>query len=203
MDRRTKRHALVQETMAEIIERVGQRTPDRALLSEVSRILQRLTAAQDLFPLEDFPAPEAGAPQTSLRYLLNEQPDHGFALYVNSIVPGKRTAPHNHGTWAAIVALAGDELNRIYRRIDDGSDPERAQLELDREYVVRPGAPIEFMPDDIHSIHVDGASTVRHLHLYGRALETLNERIGFDLETGRVLNYNQNFMRPTVGKDFA
>lgn len=201
MDVKTQRQALVQAAMADIGNILGDVPPDRATLERVSARLQQLAAHADLFPVQEFaaPAPQSGA--TSSRYLLAQQPDESLALYLNVIIPGKATKPHNHGTWAVIVAVSGEELNRIYERRDDGSDPERADLEQVREYVVKPGSPINFMPQDIHSIHVDGAQTVRHFHLYGRALETLTDRLGFDLDTGKVYNYNKNFMRPTVGRD--
>jgi predicted metal-dependent enzyme (double-stranded beta helix superfamily) len=201
MNRQSERQQLVQDTVASIAELFRDREPDRDLLRLASEKLQRLAQASHLFPLSDFPPPSAESGSTSSRYLLSEQPDRQFALYVNTIIPGKFTKPHNHGTWAVIVALSGEELNRIYRRTDDGSDPNRATLEQIREVVVRPGNPIEFMPQDIHSIHVDGTETVRHLHFYGRALDTLIDRVGFDIESGSVYNYNQNFMRPTVGSD--
>ena len=96
---------------------------------------------------------------------------------------------------AAIGELEGAELNRIYRRTDDGRDPERATLELLHEVVVRPGVPIAFLPDDIHSIHVGGAEPTLHFHLYGRPLETLTGRLGFETDTGVVVRYNAKHMQ--------
>jgi predicted metal-dependent enzyme (double-stranded beta helix superfamily) len=201
MNLRTERQQRVRETVADIMELMHGQTPSRELLRKASARLQRLADDSHLFPLADFPPPAPDSGTTSQRYQLSEQPDRQFALYVNTIIPGKTTKPHNHGTWAVIVALSGEELNRIYRRTDDGSQPGRATLEQVDQVVVRPGHPIEFMPDDIHSIHVDGEQTVRHLHFYGRALETLTDRVGFDTDKGTVHNYNSNFMRPTVGSD--
>lgn len=203
MDLKTRRQSHVQATMSHVKELLGTGTPDRDVLEKVGKVLQRLADAPELFPLEDFPAPAPGSDVTSSRYLLSQEGDESLALYLNSINPGKTTKPHNHGTWAVIVALSGEELNRLYRRTDDGSEPGVAKLELDREFVVKPGSPIAFLPDDIHSIHVGGTETVRHFHFYGKALETLNQRLGFDLETSRVLDYNKNFMRPTVGNDMG
>ena len=118
-----------------------------------------------------------------------------WALLVYPLLPGKTTIPHNHDTWAVIAAIEGAELNRIYRRTDDGSDPERASLELSHEVVVRPGVPIAFLPDDIHSIHVGGAEPTLHFHLYGRPLETLTGRLGFETDTGVVVRYNAKHMQ--------
>jgi len=199
MNIKAERQAQVQATMAGIHTLLGDGQPGRHTLEAISGKLQQLAQYPELFPLEDFPAsPEAGA---SARYLLAQREDESCALYINVINPGKAAKPHNHGTWAVIVALSGEERNRLYRRTDDGSDPERAHLEQAGEFVVRPGSPITFLPDDIHSIHVDGSETVRHFHLYGKALETLTDRLGFDIETGRVHGYNKTYMQPTAGRD--
>ncbi|OZI60799.1 AraC family ligand binding domain-containing protein [Bordetella genomosp. 11] len=198
---KSERQALVQETMGDLERILGNGQPDRATLERISARLQSLAERTDLFPTEEFPEPTKESGATSSRYLLAQQPDSNMTLYINVIIPGKSTKPHDHGTWAVIVAVSGEELNRIYRRVDDGSDPEHARLEQVREYVVKPGSPINFLPKDIHSIHVDGNQTVRHFHLYGQPLETLTDRLGYDLDTGKVSNYNKNYMRPTVGRD--
>ena len=124
----------------------------------ISAHLQAFAANHaELFTAADFPPPQAGSGDTSTRYRLNPGED-GFALYLNSLLPGKTTIPHNHDTWAVIAALEGEELNRVYQRTDDGTDSERATLDIEREVVVRPGTPIAFLPEDIHSIHVTGAA---------------------------------------------
>lgn len=167
---------------------------NRDSLEEMAVELKSLAARADLFPSQDFPSPPAGDTEAATRYLIHKEADDTFALYLNSINPGKTTPPHNHTTWAVIVALDGDELNRIYERVDDGGDPEHVKLKLKQEVVVSPGRDhVAFLADDIHSIHVVGDRGTRHFHLYGLALERLTNRVGYDLETGRVLNYNKNY----------
>jgi predicted metal-dependent enzyme (double-stranded beta helix superfamily) len=173
---------------------IGEQDATRDALAALSQRLLELAAHADLFPSSDFPPPSADSGDTSTRYRLNPGED-GFALYLNSLLPGKTTIPHNHDTWAVIAAIDGAELNRLYRRTDDRSDPEHATLEFDRELVVRPGVPIAFLPDDIHSIHVGGATPTLHFHLYGRPLETLTGRLGFEPDTGRVVRYNATHMQ--------
>lgn len=174
-------------------------TPDRATLAAITSRLEQLAARKDLFGRTDFPPPtETAGVGASTRYRLNPADgDAGLALYLNSINPGKTTAPHNHTTWAAIVAVEGQELNRIYERTDDRSDPARARIHVAREHTVQPGAPIAFLPDDIHSIHVVGTEPTLHFHLYGRPLETLTGRVAIDPETGEVKNYNAAYYRPS------
>jgi len=171
----------------------------RPALEAIMAEMMTLAEQQQLFPAAEFPPPPAGE-KGSKRYLMQEDPDGRFALYLLALNPGNATKPHDHTTWAVVTAVEGQELNRVYRRTDDGAVPGQARLEMVREVMVEPGRGIALMPDDIHSIHTTGSTTTRHLHVYGLALERLNRRQGFDPEAGTVQPYNQAFMKPTVNR---
>ena len=171
----------------------------RAALAAIETEMLKLAEQQHLFPSSEFQPPPAGE-KGSRRYLLQEDPDNRFALYLNAINPGNETKPHDHTTWAVVVAVEGQELNRVYRRTDDGSTEGRADLVVDREIMVEPGRGIALMPEDIHSIHTTAGLPTRHLHMYGLALEKLDNRRGFDLEAGTVQPYNKAFMKPTANR---
>ena len=177
----------VSDTVDRIREIEHTRGVTRESLSEMRECLYALALQQGLFPREDFPPPTDG--DTNIRYVLSEDDDQRFALYLNSILPGKLTEPHNHTTWAIVVAVEGEEQNRFYKRTDDGSVPGKATLEFDEEIVVKPGVGVAMMPDDIHSIAVVGNTPTLHFHMYGRAIETLSERVGYDIEEGTYEYY--------------
>lgn len=192
-----ERQLLITAAIAEIRELHRLHGIDAATLRQTAHILERLASHASLFSFDHFPV-AAAADQTSVRYQLHIEPDQSYGLYLNTQKPGKSSAVHNHGTWVVIVAVQGEELNRIYRRTDDGGDPGRGTVELHRSHTVRPGAPLALSGDDIHSIHVEGNTPTLHFHLYGRALETLTERVAFNLETGETSRYNQTHWRPSV-----
>ena len=194
-----QRQAAVEQTLEDIRQIIGQHPLDRATLAVVTTRLERLAAQKQLFTRAAFPPPATNlGVGASTRYRLNpDDADDDIALYLNSINPGKTTIPHNHTTWAVIVAVEGREDNRVYQRTDDGNDAGHAQLALVRELTVQPGTSINFLPEDIHSIHVVGDEPTLHFHLYGQPLETLSGRIGVDPETGRVVNYNATQFKPS------
>ena len=177
----------VSDTVNRIREIEHTKGATRESLSEMREHLYALASQQELFPREEFPPPTDG--DTNIRYVLSEDDDRRFALYLNSILPGKLTEPHNHTTWAIVVAVEGEERNRFYKRTDDGSVPGKATLEFDEEIVVKPGVGVAMMPDDIHSIAVVGDTPTLHFHMYGRAIETLTERVGYNIEEGTYENY--------------
>lgn len=198
MSLQEQRQQAVASTLADIQRIATTQGIDYRSLDAIAARLKQLAAQPELFPVEEFAPPDPGDSQASTRYLLRKEPDDTFALYLNSINPGKKTVPHNHTTWAVIVAVDGDELNRVYKRMDDGSSDDHADVVLQREVVVSPGRDhVAFMPEDIHSIHVVGNRSTRHFHLYGQALERLTGRVGFDLDNKRVLNYNRNYHAPS------
>ncbi len=188
-DIRAAREAAVQATMGRIRAIEASDGVTRTALAKIEAALQALARQEHLFPTAAFPPPEGGRKGAN-RYLLEAQPDGRFALYLNALNPGNETQPHDHTTWAVVVAVEGQELNRVYRR-------EPGRLVVDREIMVEPGRGIAMMPDDIHSIHTTGAVPTRHLHCYGLALEQLDGRMAYD-ETGGAIPYNRNFLQPAV-----
>src|ERR671934_433333 len=92
----------------------------RASLEKIKQRLIRLAARQDLFTASDFAPPVPGGKRNSCLYRVSEDADHRFALYVNSSFGDYGTPAHNHTTWAVIVGVTGEELNRFYDRADAG-----------------------------------------------------------------------------------
>jgi predicted metal-dependent enzyme (double-stranded beta helix superfamily) len=196
----TVNRADVIEDFLKQIRVINQRGVDRVALIEIVALLEGLAEHRELFNFNEFPAPVSGQGSTAFRYRLNDDGDTP-TLYLNSLLPGKKTVPHNHETWAVISAVEGQEINYVYGRSDDGSDPKLATLHLEKEVIVQPGTSISFLGDDVHGIRVEGETPTLHFHLYGLPLESLNRRYGVEAD-GRVLNYNASQMAPSI-KSYA
>jgi predicted metal-dependent enzyme (double-stranded beta helix superfamily) len=198
-DVKAARAAAVAATIDRIRGIEARQGVTRASLEAIKAEMLALAAQEHLFPSAEFAPPPAGQ-KGGQRYLLQEDEGGRFALYLNALNPGNETKPHDHTTWAVVVAVEGQELNRVYDRLDDGSTPGRAELRPREEIMVEPGRGIALMPEDIHSIHTIGSVPTRHLHMYGLALEKLDRRQGFDPEAGTVQPYNKAFMAPTANR---
>ncbi len=148
----------------------------------VERIKERLLLAErgELFGDDGFPPPDS--PQSSVSYRIAQNDDE-LALYVQCVADGTSAPPHEHTTWAVIVGLRGQELNRLYGPCAGGGEPQ-----VQHEVVVERGSGVAMLGDDVHSIHIEGAAT--NFHCYGLALERLNGRRFWHARSGEWRAYN-------------
>ncbi len=156
---------------------------NRDSLKQFQAILMDLAARSELFPLTDFPLPDPDADRNNALYRLSEDDDHQFALYAQLCKGGTNTPAHNHTTWAVIVGLQGQELNRLYE-----PDQEQGVRETGQQ-MVEAGSGIAFMPEDLHSIHIDSEEPVLNFHMYGLGLEQLDKRRFYKQSTGEWLHF--------------
>ena len=99
-----------------------------------------------------------------------------LSLLKVSFPNGRRTPPHNHGTWANILLLSGSEKNTIYRRTAD------EQLVREREVILEPGSIVTIPADRAHVAECMGDEPAIGLHVYGTNVLGA-ERLMWDPET--------------------
>lgn len=171
-----------QQAISAFIDVARQKTTGEVTRPNLQNVLDALVgiaAHKEWWSADEYPAPTGDDLQE--RYLISEDPDSTFALYLNVMKPGKKIVPHNHTTWACIAAVEGAESNYLYERTDDGSCPGQATLVQTGMKKVGPGEGIALLADDIHAVRIEDDS-IRHLHMYGLALEKLDQRLAFNLD---------------------
>lgn len=91
----------------------------------------------------------------------------GYPLTVQNVsfAPGTLSPIHNHGTWAVVAVLQGQEKHTFWRRSHDREFPDR--IEQVGEKVFLPGEIISFVPEAIHQVEAVGDEPVVTFHLYG------------------------------------
>ena len=153
----------------------------RASLDRIKAELIALASRSELFPAQHF----ANVPgRAGTIYHLAEDFDGRFALYGSAGVPGKAQPPHNHTTWASIAGVYGDEHNAFFERTDHGETPGEGRLRKTHELTIERGNACAMLPDDFHTIEVTSKIESLHLHLYGKTLEDLPDRITFPSSAG-------------------
>src|SRR6185295_10115005 len=176
MDRNRERASEVESAVADARAIEAHDGVSRDSLEKIKQRLIRLAARADLFTAADFAPPEPGGKRNSCLYRVSEDGDHRFALYVNSSFGNYGTPAHNHKpSWAVIVGVSGEELNRFYDRAEGG-------VRQKGEHMVKQGTGVAFMPEDLHSIHIQ--APLVNFHMYGLALEQLKGREYYDAKTG-------------------
>ena len=101
--------------------------------------------------------------------------------------------PHNHTTWACVTAVEGEEYNYVYSVEEEGPlEPGDRPIRQSDTINVKPGQGIALLADDIHAIEIREGEATRHLHLYGRALETLDRRLLWDKDLKSCRYYDLN-----------
>jgi 3-mercaptopropionate dioxygenase len=120
------------------------------------------------------------------RYVHHMEPDGSLQFYVVEFEPGMPTPVHDHVTWGLIGICGGAQLTDRYERVDDGSDPARAELRRISREVLERGAVYPLLPpNDIHRIETVGDTPSYSLHVLGADLSRQHRNI-FDVETGAV-----------------
>jgi predicted metal-dependent enzyme (double-stranded beta helix superfamily) len=148
--------------------------------------LERLIQNPECIPAE-YRVPVGKGPRPNHgSYVLHRSPN---GLLVTAVVwgPGDHTGPHDHHTWGMIGVMNNTLQETRFRRLDDGSRPDYAQLEKDRMGFSKPGEVSLLIPgvDEIHQMDNPSDRSTVKIHVYGKDLAGL-QRCRFNAETGRV-----------------
>ena len=177
-----KRSRLIVDTMAKIRNALSEGASVDAL-NQAKSHLGELAAQTDLFPKSDFPWPSAE--ENNHMYCVYRGKDGDTALYIDVLLNGEGSAPHDHGnSWAIVSGIHGQEKHNLYQRVDGGDGPGAATLQTAGTITIARGESVSMQVGGIHSVEAVGDEPVMMLHCYGHAFEDQTARLEFDLAEG-------------------
>ena len=152
---------------------------EEEIISRVGPLAQRLALDKNWLQAKHY---ETNPEQGFGTYLLHEEPDHSLAVLVVNWLPGRGAPPHDHGTWAVVAGVEGVERNTSYKRTDDRSRADYAELEIKKEVNAAEGELICMKTGGIHSVQNDTDGVTLSLHTYGKHVNH-TDRSQFDLNS--------------------
>ena len=178
----------LEDFIHDMTDKLKQETDPEKILDQGSALLERLVRNPDCIPPEyrTLSSKSKKGHSNYGNYLLYRSPE---GLTIQGVVwpPGGYVPPHDHHTWGMVGVLENVLEETRFRRLDDGSRPDYAQLEKDRIVVTKAGEVGLLIPgvDEIHEIYNGGDRPTVEIHVYGQDQAKL-KRCTFDLETGKV-----------------
>jgi predicted metal-dependent enzyme (double-stranded beta helix superfamily) len=174
----------ITETMAQARQIVNEHGISEASMRQIEAALGRLGKVPGLLASADFRELHHGSGGAAA--VLATEGDEGLTLILARFKPDAPTPVHDHGTWGVAYVVEGRDHYTEWERVDNGSDPQHAELRVKSEKVLNAGDSVYWLgpPHDIHSQQgKDGVAS--ELVLFGRnAMRTT--RHYFNPKTGQV-----------------
>jgi predicted metal-dependent enzyme (double-stranded beta helix superfamily) len=155
----------------------------------------KLLAADDWLPKEYAePDLKSGMGGGIGQYALYRAEDGSLCLFSLVIPSGSQTPIHDHLAWGLIGVYRGVQDETVYRRIDDGSDESKAQLEIARQQTVTHGQFYTLLPplDDIHYVKTVSETPSVSIHLLANDTACVT-RHRFDVASGIVTPFRSGY----------
>ena len=129
----------------------------------------------------------------------------GSLTLFSLVVPaGAATPVHDHLAWGLVGIYRGRQDETVYRRLDDGSDPARARLEIAERRTLGPGQFYSLLPpaDDIHFVQTVSDTPSISIHLLANDTACI-WRHRFDPDSGSVMPFRSGYANAPCPPDEA
>jgi predicted metal-dependent enzyme (double-stranded beta helix superfamily) len=128
------------------------------------------------------------------QYALYRAEDGSLTLFSLVIPSGAETPVHDHLAWGLIGVYRGRQHETVYRRLDDGVDQTRAELEISRAHTLETGQFYALLPprDDIHYVKTVSDEPSVSIHLLANDTACV-WRHRFEPATGEVKAFRSGY----------
>ena len=165
----------------------------------------RLLGARGWLP-DDLSKPDAASRMGDGigQYALYRAEDGSLCLFSLVVPAGAQTPVHDHLAWGLVGVYRGEQHETVYRRLDDGRDPARAELEIAKRQALGPGDFYALIPptDDIHFVRTTSTTASISIHLLANDTACV-WRHKFDPASGAVAPFRSGYANapcPTDGQ---
>jgi 3-mercaptopropionate dioxygenase len=140
----------------------------------------------------DFRQPVAGK---FVQYAIYRAEDASLSVMAMVVPPSVATPVHDHRAWGLVGVYQGRQRERVYRRIDDGSRPDFADLQQVAENILSPGDITTLLPPegDIHMIETISADPSISIHVLGNDIGC-EHRHRYDVEHKAVHRFKSGYI---------
>jgi predicted metal-dependent enzyme (double-stranded beta helix superfamily) len=128
------------------------------------------------------------------QYALYRAKDGSLCLFSLVIPVGAETPVHDHLAWGIVGIYRGRQDETVYRRLDDGRDAARADLEIAKRQTLRRGEFYALIPpaDDIHYVKTVSDAPSVSIHLLANDTACV-WRHRFDPDSGVVTPFRSGY----------
>jgi predicted enzyme related to lactoylglutathione lyase len=111
------------------------------------------------------------------------------------VPPGIATPVHDHRAWGLVGVYQGRQREKVYRRLDDGSRPDFADLQQVAENILAPGDITTLVPPegDIHMIETVSDEPSISIHVLGNDIGC-EHRHRYDVEHKAVHRFKSGYI---------
>jgi predicted metal-dependent enzyme (double-stranded beta helix superfamily) len=159
-------HYPISRLVADLRALRDRRLDEREMLSAIRPLARRAALSAS-----DWVEPRMYRADTAQGFAVNvlhEEADHTLAVFAVSWLPHRGVPAHDHGTWAVVVGVDGEERNEFFERLDDRSRPGYAEIRKVGETRLGVGEVLAMPNGIIHSVVNDSDTVTLSLHVYGK-----------------------------------
>jgi 3-mercaptopropionate dioxygenase len=140
----------------------------------------------------DFRHPVAGK---FVQYAIYRADDASLSVMAMVVPSGVATPVHDHRAWGLVGVYQGRQREKVYRRRDDGSQPDFADLEQVAENILAPGDITTLVPPDgdIHMIETISSEPSISIHVLGNDIGC-EHRHRYDVERKAVHRFKSGYV---------
>jgi predicted metal-dependent enzyme (double-stranded beta helix superfamily) len=129
------------------------------------------------------------------QYAIYRAADGSLSIMAMVVPPGVATPVHDHRAWGLVGVYQGQQREKVYRRLDDGSHPQFADLRQVAENILKPGDITTLVPPegDIHMIETISAEPSISIHVLGNDIGCVH-RHRYDVDHKTIHRFKSGYV---------